>query len=530
MTPVKDTQISGSQDIGGRIVGVIEIGTTSIRMMVAQVDDAGSIHVLESLQQSVAIGKDTFTKGSIDSSTTEECVVALKSYKGILSEYHVTDAKNLTAVATSAVREASNCEAFLDRVFIATGINVQAIDHTELSRFTYLAVAPMVLGNKVLAESDVLVSEVGGGSTEVLMLRKGKVESGHNFRLGSYRLRKMLDESRAPLAKQKEILTSHVKRVTEQIYSVISPGEDIKLLFLGSEARFAAACLSPSWDKKDLVKLEVSALSGLVDKLAKMPIEEIVNRHHISFAEAETMAPALLTCLHMAQQYKNKVVYVCTANVRTGILVEMTSKDSWGDIFKQQIVNSALEIGKKYSFDQNHAEHVAEICRKLFVVMKDEHKLDARYELILNIAALLHDIGAVVNNRSHHKHSMYLILNSDIFGLSSKDLLLTAMVARYHRRSPPKPAHLEFNDMDRDDKIIVLKLAALLRVADALDRGHVQTRQDIDFKMEKGRMVINAKGAGDLTLERYGIREKGNLFEQIYGMKIFLESLYEDNK
>jgi exopolyphosphatase/guanosine-5'-triphosphate,3'-diphosphate pyrophosphatase len=301
------------------------------------------------------------------------------------------------------------------------------------------------------------------------------VETSHNFRLGSYRLRKMLDETRAPVARQKEILTSHVKRLTEQIYSSMVQGDDVKLLLLGSEARFAAACLSPAWDKKDIVKLDVSALSGLIDKLVKMSPDEIVTKHHISFSEAETMAPALLSCIHLAQQYKNKTVYVGTANVRNGMLVEMTSRDTWGDMFKQQIVNSALEIGKKYSFDQHHAEHVADMSIKLFNAMKDEHKLGSRYMLILRIAALLHDIGDVVNNRSHHKHSMYLILNSDIFGLSAKDLMLTAMIARYHRRSTPKPGHPEFTALDRDDKIVVLKLAAILRVADALDRGHVQT-------------------------------------------------------
>jgi exopolyphosphatase/guanosine-5'-triphosphate,3'-diphosphate pyrophosphatase len=125
---------------------------------------------------------------------------------------------------------------------------------------------------------------------------------------------------------------------------------------------------------------------------------------------------------------------------------------------------------------------------------------------------------------------MYLILNSDIFGLSAKDLMLTAMIARYHRRSTPKPGHIEFTALGREDKIIVLKLAAILRVADALDRGHVQTRQDIDIKLEKGRLVIDAKGSGDLTLERHGIREKGNMFEQVYGMEISLVSTYEDNK
>ncbi len=186
-----------------------------------------------------------------------------------------------------------------------------------------------------------------------------------------------------------------------------------------------------------------------------------------------------MTYVHLARSLGVSEILVSSANLRDGLLREMAEGWTWTEDFRKQIFRSAVELGRKYDFDEDHGVHVAALSRQLFQVLKDEHKLDGRYELILSLAAMLHEIGAYVSNTSLHKHSMYLITNSDLFGLGTQDMLLVGLVARYHRRASPKSTHPGFNMLDRDRRVAVLKLAAILRIAIALDASRSQRVHEI---------------------------------------------------
>jgi len=167
---------------------------------------------------------------------------------------------------------------------------------------------------------------------------------------------------------------------------------------------------------------------------------------------------------------------------------------------------------------------VAGFCLRLFRELQREHALDERYALQLRIAALLHEVGRFISDRSHHKHSMYIVMNSDLFGLSKRDLALIGLVTRYHRRAMPQTYHLEYTALDRESRIVVVKLAALLRIADALDRRRVQPLEKISFTRADDNFVITVNEPADLTLETLALKEKANLFEQVFGMKVVLRS------
>jgi exopolyphosphatase/guanosine-5'-triphosphate,3'-diphosphate pyrophosphatase len=167
---------------------------------------------------------------------------------------------------------------------------------------------------------------------------------------------------------------------------------------------------------------------------------------------------------------------------------------------------------------------VAELAHALFAAMKDAHGLDARYELILYVAALLHEIGAFVSSSEVHKHSMYLIQHSDLFGLSAHDVLLVALVARYHRRASPKPTHAGYGTLDRERRVAVSKLAALLRIAIALDASRSQRVRDLQCSRDGQRLIIAVPYVDDLSVEQLALRQSGSLFEEIYGMQVLLRT------
>jgi len=510
---------------GSRPVAVIDIGASAIRMRIAEVVSTGTVRNLESLQQAVHLGKDTFSTGHIQPATIEECIKVLLGFRAVMAEYGVTRDDQIRAVATSAVREADNRYAFVDRLYMATQITVEVIEGAEENRLTYIAVQDVLRQEEFLKSTDAIIVDVGGGSTELVLTQKGSVTFANSYRLGSLRMRESLETFRAPADRVRSILDQHIHRLVDQLYRNVPVDEVPYLVAISGDAQFAASLLSPEWADARITAVDVKTFSSLAERLVPLPVDELVRKYRIPYQEAETVGPTLLAYLHLARAFHVKQVLVPKSSLREGLLKELALGGSWTEEFSEQAVQSALALGEKYSFDEKHSKQVAELSVRLFHELQPEHRLEKRFELLLKIAALLHEIGMFIGDRSHHKHSMYIIMNSELFGLTKRDITLIALVARYHRRSTPRPYHEEYTSLDRDSRIAVAKMAAILRVADALDRDHMQQVGTMTFTREPGQFVITIQnGAADLTLARLALREKGNLFEEIFGMKAIVRS------
>ena len=503
-----------------RSVAVIDIGATSIRMAIADIDPAGDVHLLETLSQAVTLGKDTFTQRRIRKSSIEDCVRVLKSYRRLLQEYGITRSDQVRVIATSAVREATNRMAFLDRVYIATGMDIEPLDEAEVNRITYMGIQPQLQADPKLATSKCVVVEVGGGSTEVLVVQSGNVLFSHTYRLGSLRLLEMLEKFDAPPAKQRNIMESQIQRVVAQIREHVPQDSPLEMVAIGGDVRFAAANLLDGWNPTTLAYLSVDQLSAFTRKLLVMSDDEAVHKYGVSFQDVETIAPALLSYVLIARGFEQQSIAISDTNLRDGLLQDMAIRDVWTANFRSQIIRSAISLGRRFDFNEKHARHVATLCRKLFAELQAEHQLEPKLELILYLAALLHEVGMYINARSNHKHTMYIIRNSELFGLSRKDVLLVSLVARYHRRSSPQPQHEGYSALDRADRVAVSKLAAILRLAIALDDSRSQRINDLQCRSDGKRLVITVKGVEDVSVEQLALRQSGSLFEETYGLPV----------
>jgi exopolyphosphatase/guanosine-5'-triphosphate,3'-diphosphate pyrophosphatase len=510
-------------------VAVIDIGTSSIRMAIAEIDDHGGVRQLASLSQAVRLGSDTFTRGYLDKSTIEECVRVLKSYRQVLQEHQIFGADQIRVVATSAVREAKNRLSFIDRVYIATGFQVDSIDEAEENRVAYLGILPFLQAEPALASAKTIVIEVGGGSTDCLVVRNGNVLLAHSYRLGSLRLRETLEAYNAPAGKVRALMKNQIDRTVHQIREHISlNGDDIEMIALGGDVRFATSQIIRDWNPSYLAHVPVVELEEFTNQVLEMTEDELVMKYHLSFPEADTLGPALLTYVELAHAFQRVNLLVTNTNLRDGLLKEMAVKSAWTEEFSNQIIRSAIDLGRRYDFDEAHAQHISHLAKLLFDQLRDQHQLGQRYEMVLTVAALLHEVGLFIGFQSHHKHSMYLIRNSALFGLSRKDLLLVALVARYYRRASPQPTHDGYGTLERDERVAVAKLAAILRIAVALDDSRSQRIQDLSCQRENGRLVISIPRIEDLALEQLALKQNGSLFEEIFGLQVLLRTEREE--
>ncbi|MCA9010732.1 MAG: Ppx/GppA family phosphatase [Planctomycetaceae bacterium] len=504
-------------------LAVIELGTSAIRMAVGESDGNSNVRVLEQLVRGLSLGKDTFTQGEIQRKTLQETIRILKSYRRKLKEYQCTDPKHIRIVATSAVREASNRIEVLDRIYTATGLSVEMIDDAEIARVTYLGVRPLLQSDATLADGLTVVAEVGGGNTEVLVLKGKDIVHSQPYRLGSLRLQQMFMHSQTTRSRMGSIMTDQIDRTLEPLLDIVPKGRQVELVALGGDMRFAARVVGVELHASGLSRIAVDELEKLTSKLLLMTVDRIMRKHHLELSQAETLVPALLSNLRLARLLECSQILITGLNLRDALLQGMLRSNDWSTDFCDQVVNSATELARRYQVDLQHARHVARLARTLFRSLQSEHRMDARCETLLYVAALLHEIGLFVGVSGYHKHSHYLITHSELFGLNEQDQQLVAMIARYHRRAAPKPTHELFARLDRDNRVVVSRLAGILRVAVALDHTGSQRVHDIECTIERHRLVISVKNsAGDLSLERMELRQKSLLLEDTFGLSVLL--------
>jgi exopolyphosphatase/guanosine-5'-triphosphate,3'-diphosphate pyrophosphatase len=500
-----------------RQVAAIDIGTSAIRMALAEIDHDGQIRRLDTLNQSVSIGKDTFTTGMISHETIEECVRVLGSFKRVMAEYQVTKPDQIRAVATSAVREAANQNVFLDRIYMATGINVEAIDEAETTRLTYLGIQPYLTSDAALAKANNLVVEVGGGSTEFLQVSEGNIAYSHVYPMGSLRA---VESGTGSTREVHDAMVYQMQVLIDTVREQLKSKKSLRLMIMGGEARFVARQIKPGWDAAKPARIRVAELASLTERLRTSSIDELVEEFHITYPDAETLVPALMLYSMLARDLNLKQVLVSGITMRDGLLMELVQRDAWSQEFNRQIVRSVKEFGLKFGVNPAHGEEVAILAVQLFDELQVEHELVARYRLVLEIAARLHEVGLFISDRSVHKHSMYIIQNSDIFGLGKKMAELVALVARYHHRNDPALSQRSFAALDREDRIAVKQLSAILRVADALGQSRRQRISEIVCIKSAGELTIMIPGVEDLTLEQLALQEKGTLFMDVFGLEV----------
>jgi exopolyphosphatase/guanosine-5'-triphosphate,3'-diphosphate pyrophosphatase len=502
---------------------VVDIGSNAVRMAIADVHGDGSTTLLERTSRPVNLGHDSFVQDKLSERSINAAIRVLRDYTRLMDTYEVSMTR---AVATSAARDASNGDAFLERIQMTVGMDVEVIDPMEQSRLIVAALRHEAEKDLNLSGHVVAIAEVGGGSTLLTVLRRGNIAASQSYSLGSVRMQESLGTADEPPGRAADIMRHHIGNTVAMARKSLNLQRKRTFVAIGGDARFAAAQVGQPLDGgSDLDVVEADALDKLLEGLIPMHPEQIAQRHNLPPADAETLVPALLVYQALLQSMRTSEMVVSQVSMRDGLLLDLPRFVSGEEDpeLTRSILQNAKTIASRYQADIDHAEHVAFLAERIFDEMQDEHRLGPRDRLLLRVAALLHDIGMFVSNRAHHKHTRYLISHMEIFGLGREEVEKVAALARYHRRAMPKYSHMEYKAMPRDTRMAVSKMAAILRVADALDRGHWQQVRDFTIERLDRELVFYVRNVSDLTLERHALGEKGNLFQEMFGLHVRLE-------
>lgn len=499
----------------------VDIGSNSVRMMAAEVGQ-GSTRILAQERQVTRLGESVFRSGRIsDEALDFLCAQLARMY----AAYSMLDVRGVRAVATSAVRDASNQEEFLQRTSAALKSNVEVISGPEEARLIHLGVEARWPRSK----ERTLIIDVGGGSAELIISQGGQLLDAVSKPLGAVRLTEVFLRTDPPRADELHRLDRYIEEKLQSFYK--QHGSEKFDRTVATSATAAAIVSAANQvprakrDEADRLRASVAQVRELYAKLIESDLAARRKIPGIGPRRAEIVTAGTAVFLRALELFDNRSIYYCTAGVRDGIIADLAARGVGRELSQlSREQRSVVEaMAKHYAVNQRHARHVACLGHRLFEILQNVHALPPAAGKLLEAAAHLHDIGHYVSGTGHHKHSAYLVANSDLPGFTDKERLTIAALCRFHRKSMPQPRHSLFQALDAEAKRAVVSLEPLLRIADALDRGHAQKVRDIIVADKDGAVNLFVQAEADADLEIWAANEAAKTFRDVYAKPISLQ-------
>ena len=515
---------SGAEPAGFPLrVACVDMGSNAIRFLAAEFSDETEYTVLASERRPVRLGHSVFLSGVLDAGAMDAAVEALTDFKRQMDEL---DVQHYRAVATSAVREAKNGDEFVKRIKNEAGLKLEVISGSEEARLVHTAVATRI----PLGDRKWLLVDLGGGSVEVSLVDQTGSYWSESHTMGSVRLLEELTGAGADPGRFRRLLAEYIAVLK---MPVLTEGQPLAGYIATGGNIEALAKLAGFPDEVGVTNLPVDTLQSVIEELARLSYRQRVDDLGLRDDRADVILPAAMVYERLAELCGASEILVPHVGVKEGVLYdlvdELMSRQDHEDRREREVLTSAVTVGRKYHFDEAHARHVVMLATSLFDQLGSLHGLSDEDRRILQAAAMLHDVGQFVSYKGHHKHSLYLIGNSELPTFSQNEMQMVANVARYHRKAHPAEHHDDFMMLSQDERERVARLAAILRVADSLDREHVQRVTGVTAKMTDDEVVLWLDGSAGVLLEGWTLRQKANLFSKLFDRKISLRFVGEEN-
>jgi|WetSurMetagenome_2_1015567.scaffolds.fasta_scaffold40309_2 exopolyphosphatase / guanosine-5'-triphosphate,3'-diphosphate pyrophosphatase len=494
-------------------IAAIDVGSNAIRLTVGEVDDSWQVKPVENIRIPLRLGQDVFTSGLLGQSSINQLKEAFRRFKQVIEDAGVY---RLRAVATSAMREASNSQAMAESIYRSTGIKLEIIDGGEEARLIHLAVSRALN----LKDKRTLLVDIGGGSVEVTLAMGANIISTESFNMGAVRLLKIMEKENATGETFSRRLDDYTQSAGKQIASLIGKEKISICVGTGGNVveigRLRQKLLSPESDRV----ITSSELKQLIDLLGQMSPAEIARFYNLRPDRADVILAGAIILQTVALQAHVREIAIPNVGLKEGVLVDLAgelSRKPRSDL-RQALLESAMLMGRKYQFDEPHALLTSRLARQLFLQSAPLHGLGDQALLLLEVGALLHDIGHFINTIDHDRHGYYLLKANHLVGLTRREQDIVANLVRYHRGKMLAQEDDGFSSLSPADRNLVLELSALLSLADALDVSHTGQVQQAELHQSGSSWRLNLPP--DLTLEKWTIGKRKGLFQEVFDVKL----------
>ncbi len=509
-------------------LAAIDIGTNSVHGVVARITEGEGgprFEILEREKDVVRLGASAGDIRELSDDAIDRTVAALARFRQIAD---VHDAP-IRAVATSAVREAENRDELIGRAWSEAHVHVDVVSGTEEARLIHLGVLQAV----PVYDRRLLLCDIGGGSTELLVGLRGEVLASRSLKLGAIRLTRRffdgrvlhpgaVDACRRFAGSMLVPFAREIRRLSPEV-TVGSSGTITTLADMA--ARRATGNRPRNVSNHVLTRSGLAQVLG--DLLAAPSTEARAELPGLDPGRADIIVAGALILEQVLDQLAVEELIISDYALREGVLLDAWQRRHGGslhhlaDLRRRSVVDLAATMDE----DPPHSAQVARLALELFDATAARHSLGDDARELLEAAALLCNVGTFLSHAQHHKHSYYVIRSTDrLTGFTDHEVELIALVARYHRKSEPRPRHPEFAALQEDDQRLVRLLAGILRIAIGLDRNHAARVAAVTVEDTGDRIVVRANAAGtdDIDLELYAANARKGLLESALGVEVEL--------
>jgi exopolyphosphatase / guanosine-5'-triphosphate,3'-diphosphate pyrophosphatase len=501
-------------------IAAIDAGSNAVRLSVARAYSALDIEPLHNERYSLRLGEGVFVRHRFSEDIFKKGAKAFQHFKEVMDEFGVT---RYRAVATSASREARNRDAFVRHIKQKAGISLEVISGGEESRLGREA-AIAALGPESPPRC---IADLGGGSLEINIMRDHAVELGAQLPVGTVRLMTTLNIPGVIRPAQEEQVRRYVRALLESRLPSRPNLADNIAVALGGNAE-TLMTVAPGPREHGVPTLQLSLLRERLDDILRRDVRERMKAYAVRRDRADVMGIAAITFVTLGRYLNLRTLSIPGVGIREGLLQEI-AREAFSrkephryNAAARQLLVGTRSFARRLEYDQRHAEHVRELSIQLFDELQPVHHLPAESRVLLEAGALLHDAGHMISHRGHHKHGEYLALNGDIPGLDGRNRALVAALVRYHnRKSEPAGHHVAYSSLNNNDKRIARRLAAILRIAEALDHSHRQRVTNVDASFQRGAVGVQISARGDAAEDLSDANRSAELFEKEFHVRVF---------
>lgn len=505
-------------------LAAIDIGTNSIRCIIVEACGESGYRILDDEKVTVRLGAGLHRSGNISSQSWQAAGEALSRMRRIAEGFGV---RAIEAVATSAVRKACNGQQFLEDMLQRGGFPIRVISGEEEAELATLS----AWRHFDMKHSRHALIDIGGGSAEIVLATGDHIEEVLSLEAGAIFMTDRFLSSEPILHGDLKGVQKYLRKQTRNLFKkhefnlqqLIGSGGTITNI-----GRAVMAQRKESFNSVHGYEVLHSDLVHLLTMLARLTPKERATVPGISPERADIIVAGVAVVEGLMRNLGANILKINERGIREGLIIRSLQKHDLvsGDVSVLNWRTSVEELARSCQANLGHARQVARLALKLFDALREQAFFSEDDLLLLEAAALLHDIGYFISYKSHHKHSYHLIRHARLDGFSPRQKELVANIARYHRAGLPKKKHPNFSHLSAEDQQLVQQLGGILRLADGLDRCRDQRVKELSCRIEGGRLYLKLHAdCEDLSVEVYGVNRKGDLFERAFGYKVLVERL-----
>ncbi|MDA0739919.1 MAG: Ppx/GppA phosphatase family protein [Nitrospirae bacterium] len=502
-------------------LAVVDIGTNSIHMVLADIESDGSYKILDSFKDMTRLGDGTFQQKRLSEAAMARGLDVLGNLTTLARNKGFS---KIVMTATSAVREAKNGGQFIEAVAQQTRVRVRVVTGQEEARLIYLGIRHSM----ELLETPSLMVDIGGGSVEIIAGTRERLIGAQSLKLGAIRLKDQF-LAKAPPSKSK--LREFYKTIDHDLREALDQlkleAVDRIIASSGMAANLAEIVYLQRTGRQipqiNMSTISLKEIRLIEDRLAASNLVKRMEIPGLDPRRVDTLLPATAVLRIVLELTGQKEVTISDKAIREGLIYDFIEKNKEKILIEQEVLNvrlrNVISLARRCQYPKTHSHHVARLATSLFDQTRPLHQLGDQEREWLEYASLLHDVGYVINPRQHHKHGYYLITNSDLAGFTAEEIEMIANLTRYHRGANPGPRHVAYQALGVSDRKKVRALSAILRIADGLDRSHFSIIQDLEVRVGKTVKIILSV-SGDSELEVWTAQNRADLFEKLYKRKV----------